>query len=57
MANMNYCRFENTYLDLEDCYEHMEKEELSKSETKYRLLLIELCKTIIDNFGDELDED
>jgi len=55
MANMSYCRFQNTYSDLYDCYEHMD-DELSEDETKYRKYIIELCKRIVDNYGDE-DED
>ena len=55
MANMSYCRFQNTYYDLRDCYENMD-DELSEDETKYRKRLLELCKRIVDNYGDE-DED
>ena len=55
MANMSYCRFQNTYSDLCDCYENMD-DELSEDETKYRKYIIELCKRIVDNYGDE-DED
>lgn len=33
MANMHYCRFENTYNDLADCLDALEyEEELSKEE-------------------------
>ena len=28
MANMSYCRFENTSADLEDCYDAIENDEL-----------------------------
>lgn len=58
MGNMSYCRFENTYGDLQDCYDHMDEvEEMSDSEKKYRRRLIELCQNIFDDYGDELDED
>lgn len=49
MANMSYCRFENTYRDLVDCYTNMEGE-LSGSEHKYRERLITLCKDIVDAY-------
>ena len=45
MANMGYCRFENTMNALEDCHEHID-DELSDSEEEYKYCLIELCKTI-----------
>jgi hypothetical protein len=56
MANMSYCRFENTANDLEDCFEHMGDDinELSKSETKYRLSIIQTAKEIIEDFGHEI---
>lgn len=54
MPNMSYCRFENTYRDLRDCYENMEGK-LSDSETSYRERLIELCAEILteccDGYG------
>lgn len=56
MGNMSYCKFENTYRDLEDCYESMDEDDLSESETKYRRKIIELCNTIATEYGDELDE-
>lgn len=48
MSNMGYCRFENTYLDLDDCFEHIEDDDLSENEQAYRKQLISLCKTIVD---------
>lgn len=59
MSNMSYCRFENTYGDLEDCYDNMgeeEKKDLSESEKEYRTEIIELCNTIINEYGDELND-
>ena len=38
MANMSYCRFENTFKDLRDCYKALgenELSELSDSERKF----------------------
>lgn len=53
MANMGYCRFYNTYHDLEDCYEALcEGDELSSEEEKYKERLLELCARITNEFGD-----
>jgi hypothetical protein len=49
MPNMSYCRFENTYRDLKDCYDSLEDkpfEELSEREQKYAKKLIELSVKI-----------
>ena len=50
MGNMSYCRFENTYKDLKDCWENYEdpQDELSESEKKYRRLLTDLCREIAE---------
>lgn len=59
MANMSYCRFENTYSDLLDCYESLQNksiDELSESEKKYALRLIKLCSNITDEFLEELEK-
>lgn len=55
MANMSYCRFENTFSDLEDCKENLFKK-LSRSENGYRERLIELCQEIIE-MAEEVDFD
>jgi hypothetical protein len=54
MANMSYCRFENTYNDLQDCWGIIDEspESLSESEQKYRLKLIKLCDRISKCFDD-----
>jgi len=60
MANMSYCRFENTLRDLQDCYHNMDGslEELSKQERSAKQRMIELCKDIANEFGDcEEEED
>ncbi len=36
MSNMAHCRFENTYGDLDDCYENMEDNSLSEIEERNR---------------------
>ena len=57
MANMSYCRFENTLRDLQDCYEHMDDPNLSSSEERARQGIIDLCYNIVENYGDEIDEE
>ena len=51
---MGYCRFENTYGDLQDCYENIDNDPgiMSETEAEYRLLLIKLCKTIASENAD-----
>jgi len=49
MANMSYCRFENTYRDLLDCY-HNINESVSESEHNYRERLVDLCREILDEY-------
>jgi hypothetical protein len=49
MANMSYCKFENTLRDLRDCAASMDDdEELSQTESDAKDALIELCRDIID---------
>ena len=59
MANMSYCRYENTYRDLQNCWEIIDgmdieslKEELSESELNYLLSMVELCKEIAQSYDD-----
>lgn len=56
MANMSYCRFENTYHDLRDCRDALAEQDisdLSESEQKYAKWLIEMCQDIATDYGDE----
>jgi hypothetical protein len=57
MANMSYCRFENTLRDLRDCYDNMDSDDLSKSEFYARKQMIELCIVIASEYEDLLDEE
>ena len=54
MANMSYCRFENTLRDLQDVHEHLQDDDLSKDEARARKNLVRLCVRIVDEFS--LDE-
>lgn len=62
MANMSYCRFENTARDLRDCLEALENapvEDLSDTEKKGLLQLLEDCETITfmkEDIEDELEK-
>ena len=56
MGNMGHCRFENTYSDLEDCYDHIDEKELSEDESDYRRRLIKLCVDIAVDYGEEFDD-
>jgi hypothetical protein len=55
MANMSYCRFDNTVGDLKDCRDSMDDSDLSEAETKARARLIELCCEIARDYGEEGD--
>ena len=58
MANMSYCRFENTYKDLYDCYNNI-NEQLSDREHGYRQRLVAMCQSIIDEYDEscQLEDD
>lgn len=56
MANMSYCRFQNTAADLADCEESegmYEPDSLSEEEQRARKRLIRLCQRIAAEFEDE----
>lgn len=50
MANMGYCRFQNTVLAVDDCYDAM-SENLSADEQAARLSLIEQAVQIALEYG------
>ena len=55
MSNMSYCRFQNTNMDLSDCAEAINNEEiinLSQAEQRAFLDLIAKCKEIAEQFED-----
>lgn len=51
MANMSYCRFENTLGDLEDCLEALRNEEIKSKREK------EKAKTLLVMMADFLTEE
>jgi hypothetical protein len=53
MANMSYCRFRNTLEDLRECYDNMDDGDVSEEEQRARKRLIQLCREIVDNYGDD----
>ena len=60
MANMSYCRFENTKSDLADCVSALEgiaydNESISKREWNYAKMMKEWCERFIETF-DDIDE-
>jgi phosphoenolpyruvate carboxylase len=57
MSNMSYCRFENTYHDLQDCYENINRKASNERDERYRLRLKELVKEMSKIVDDEDFED
>lgn len=64
MANMSYCRFQNTLADLDDCADALEAmltgadhDELSREERDAAIRLVERCFQIADLFRAEGVED
>jgi hypothetical protein len=54
MPNMSYCRMENTYADLRDCYENWD-EASSVRELEYRVKILKIAQDIVGDFGDAKD--
>jgi hypothetical protein len=55
MANMGYCRFENTLKDMRECMEALDEEgtdDLSDSEKNAAFALIKICKRIADDYDE-----
>lgn len=63
MANMGYCRFENTSRDLSDCVEALEDihtlDELSESEQMSASYMLGLCERYVEFYNElrEIQED
>jgi hypothetical protein len=56
MANMSYCRFENTYNDLIDCFNNIWSEAENERDERYRKYMIQFLKDRIDEI-EELNEE
>jgi hypothetical protein len=57
MANMSYCRFQNTAKDLDDCLENFyEADDLSEEESSARKWIIKMAIQIADDCGHEVEE-
>jgi len=52
MANMGYCRFQNTVGDMEDCLEHIEDDLHSEEEKEARQDFIRLCVQVAHDYGE-----
>ena len=58
MANMSYCRFQNTLGDLEDCFENIDDiQNMSDEEKEAREQLIDICCDIAIENGWVVDRD
>ena len=56
MANLDYCKFENTLADLRDCYSDMSEPQKGSPEYFARRRLIKLCMDIAEEYGPEVNE-
>jgi hypothetical protein len=52
MANMGYCRFQNTVRDMNDCMEHIDDDLSSEDEKDARREFVEMCVEIAENYGE-----
>lgn len=61
MSNMSYCRFQNTLADLQDCFDAIydldgDLSMLSTAEKRAAMELIDLCNSLVFNYGYLLNE-
>jgi hypothetical protein len=56
MANMSYCRFENTFNDLIDCFDNIWEEAENMRDERFRKTMIRYLKERMDEI-EELAED
>ena len=58
MANMSYCRFQNTLGDFEDCVDAIDNaKELSLDEQRAAFWLIKRARELAEQFEDHSDDD
>ena len=58
MANMAYCRFQNTLLDLQDCHRALDgmgdyTAEMDEDELEAAIKLLRLCKLLVDDYYED----
>lgn len=56
MPNMSYCRFENTFHDLKDCYDNWNDAD-SESELRFQEKLLKLANKIVFTYYKQLNKD
>ena len=60
MANMSYCRMQNTAQDLRDCINAIEEgeyaDEISRNEQRSLAEIVELARQIIEDLEYEIEE-
>ena len=59
MANMSYCRFQNTAQDIKDCIDAINEEDLKEMSNREEQAFIDFvlhCKEVAESFED-MDED
>ena len=56
MANMSYCRFENTYHDLIDCFDNIFEEAENERDERHRKYMIQFLKERIDEIEELYEE-
>ena len=58
MANMSYCRFQNTLGDFEDCLDALDSEKaMSDDEQRAAFWLIQKARELAERFEDYSDEE
>lgn len=62
MANMSYCRFENTFSDLRDCLISLEfrkndEEAISSREWEYAKMMRDYCEQYIELFDEIIEQE
>ena len=57
MSNMDYCRFENTAHDLNDCWVNWNANVLPVSELRGKRSILRAIASILDECGIEFDAD
>ncbi len=58
MANMSYCRFHNTLIDLRDCINALYDRDIESEEEKRKaeIMLEEIARLLIDEYLVDVDE-